>query len=230
MRTEIEYSPAYTMLTLELSSGESVKAEPGAMVAQQDVEMTTGMGGGGLLGGLKRMVGGESFFVNTFTCHGPGNGWVSLSPPAPGDIVGHELGVGENLIVQSGSFLASTDDVELDTSFSGGRGLFSGEGLFLLRASSNSGGGTIWFDSYGAVKELQVTHGSELVVDTGHMVAFTDGVDYSIGKVGGIRSLIGGGEGLVMKFRGNGTVWVQTRNMSALASSLIPFLPKSSPK
>ena len=66
------------------------------------------------------------------------------------------------------------------------------------------------------------------MVDTGHMVAFTEGVDYSIGKVGGIRSLIGGGEGLVMKFRGSGSVWVQTRNMSALASSLIPFLPKPS--
>ena len=99
--------------------------------------------------------------------------------------------------------MASTGDVELDTSFSGGRGLFSGEGLFLLRASSNSGRGTIWFDSYGAVKRLEITHGSELVVDTGHMVAFTEGVDYSIGKVGGIRSLIGGGEGLVMKFRGS---------------------------
>ncbi|MDE2767493.1 MAG: TIGR00266 family protein [Chloroflexota bacterium] len=225
MRTEIEYNPAYTMLTLELSSGESVKAEPGAMVAQQDVEMTTGMGSGGVFGGLKRMMGGESFFVNTFTREGPGNGWVSLAPPVPGDIVGHELRGGESLIVQSGSFLASTGGVELDTSFSGGRGLFSGEGLFLLRAHTDSGG-TIWFDSYGAVKELEVTHGSELVVDTGHMVAFTEGVDYSIGKVGGIRSLIGGGEGLVMKFRGMGTVWVQSRNISALANSLIPFLPK----
>ena len=197
------------------------------MVAQQDVEMTTGMGSGGIFGGIKRMVGGESFFVNTFTCQGPGNGWVSLSPPVPGDIVGHELGGGESLIVQSGSFLASTDGVELDTSFSGGRGLFSGEGLFLLRAHADSGGGTIWFDSYGAVKELEVTHGSELVVDTGHMVAFTEGVDYSIGKVGGIRSLIGGGEGLVMKFRGEGKVWVQTRTIATLADLLNPLISKN---
>ena len=58
------------------------------------------------------------------------------------------------------------------------------------------------------------------------MVAFTDGVEYSIGKVGGIRSLIAGGEGLVMKFRGRGQVWVQSRNMLGLAERLIPFLPK----
>ena len=68
--------------------------------------------------------------------------------------------------------------------------------------------------------------GEELVVDTGHLVAFSDDVDYSIGKVGGIRSLIGGGEGLVMRFRGNGHVWVQTRNLAALADKLTPFLPQ----
>ena len=64
MKSTIEFSPSYTMLTLELAAGESFKAEPGAMVAQQGVEMQTGMGGGGLFGGLKRMMGGESFFVN----------------------------------------------------------------------------------------------------------------------------------------------------------------------
>ena len=65
-------------------------------------------------------------------------------------------------------------------------------------------------------------------MDTGHVVAFTDDVEYSIGKVGGIRSLIAGGEGLVMKFTGNGEVWVQTRNLASLAEKLIPFLPKAS--
>ena len=72
--------------------------------------------------------------------------------------------------------------------------------------------------------------GRELVVDTGHLVAFTDEVDYSVGKVGEIRSLIAGGEGLVMKFRGNGHVWVQTRNLASLADKLSPFLPNKSKK
>ena len=67
MRPTIEFKPSYTLLTLELSAGEAIKAEPGAMVAQQGMEMKTGMGGGGLFGGLKRVLGGESFFVNTFT-------------------------------------------------------------------------------------------------------------------------------------------------------------------
>ena len=68
--------------------------------------------------------------------------------------------------------------------------------------------------------------GQELVVDTGHVVAFTDNVEYSVGKVGGIGSLIAGGEGLVLKFNGSGQVWVQTRTLAALMDKLVPFMPK----
>ncbi len=225
MRSDIEFSPAYTMLTLHLDPGESVKAEPGAMVAQKGVEMETGMGGGGLFGGFKRMLGGESFFVNTFTAGATG-GWVSLSPPIPGDIHSMPLHPGENLFLQGSSFLACTVDVETDTKFQGLKGVFSGESLFFLRAFSQGAGGTVFFDSYGAIKKLNVDSGEELVVDTGHVVAFTEGMEYTIGKVGGFRSLIAGGEGLVMKFHGRGQVWVQSRNMLGLAERLIPFLPK----
>ncbi len=225
MRSNIEFSPSYTMLTLELGPGERFKAEPGAMVAQKGVEMETGMGGGGLFGGFKRMLGGESFFVNTFTA-GPTGGWVSISPPIPGDIHSLELRPGENLFLQGSSFLACTENVETDTKFQGLKGVFSGESLFFLRAFAKGAGGTVFFDSYGAIKKLDMDGTEELVVDTGHVVAFTDGMEYSIGKVGGIRSLIAGGEGLVMKFRGQGQVWIQSRNMLGLAERLIPFLPK----
>ena len=226
MRTTIEFDPSYSLLTIDLDAGESIKAEPGAMVAQQGVDMKTGMGrGGGLFGGIRRMMGGESFFVNTFTAERPG-GWVSLAPPAPGDIGEFQLTPGTNLFVQSGSFLASSGNVQLDSQFQGFRGFFSGESLFFLRAYAERGSGALYYNSFGAIKAVPVVPGEELVVDTGHLVAFSDDVDYSIGKVGGIRSLIGGGEGLVMRFRGNGRVWVQTRNLAALADQLTPFLPQ----
>ena len=69
--------------------------------------------------------------------------------------------------------------------------------------------------------------GRELVVDTGHLVAFTDGLEYSIGKVGGLRSLALGGEGLVMRFQAGdgGRVWIQTRNLVSLAEQIVPFMP-----
>ena len=226
MKTTLEFDPSYAMLTVDLDPGESIKGEPGAMVLQHGVEMKTGTGGGGLLGGLKRMVGGESFFVNTFTAE-RGGGRVSLAPNSPGDIGEFELRPGSNLFVQSGSFLACTANVETDTKFQGFRGVFSGESLFFIRAFSTEGMGTVYYNSYGAIKMVPVEPGQELVVDTGHLVAFTDDVDYTIGKVGGMRSLIAGGEGLVMKFRGNGHVWVQTRNLASLADKLLPFLPKT---
>ena len=224
MRPSIEFDPSYSLLTLELDPGESVKAEPGAMVAQQGVDMTTGRGSSSFLGGIRRMLGGESFFVNTFTAQ-RGGGWVSLAPNTPGDIASFHLDPGKNLYIQGSSYMASTENVQTDTQFQGLRGILGREGLFFLRAYSQGGTGLVYVTSFGAIKQVSVTPGEELVVDSGHLVAFTEGVDYSVGKVGGIRSLIAGGEGLVMKFRGSGNVWIQTRNVQSLASVLIPFLP-----
>jgi len=226
MRANIEFDPSYSLLPVELDPGESIKAETGAMVAQAGVDMKTGMGGGGLCGGIRRMMGGESYFLNTFTGEAR-RGWVSMAPLSPGDMCAFDLDLGTNLFLQSSSFLACTENVETDTKFQGFRGFFSGESLFFIRAYAERGLGTVYYNSYGAIKQVAVTPDRELVVDTGHLVAFSDDVEYSIGKVGGIGSLIAGGEGLVMRFRGNGHVWVQSRNLASLADKLVPFLPKT---
>lgn len=226
MQTHIEFDPAYALLTVNLDPGESIKAEPGAMVAQRGVSMQTGSAGGGLVSGFKRMLGGESFFINTFTAES-GGGQVSLAPATPGDIGTFDLDPDQNLFIQASSFMACTANVQTDSQFQGFRGFFSGESVFFLRAFSEGGAGTVYYNSYGAIKKLAVEPGSELVVDTGHLVAFSDDVDYTIGKVGGLRSLLVGGEGLVMRFSGEGQVWVQTRNLSSLAARLVPFLPTS---
>ena len=224
MREKIEFQPSYATLTLELDRGEAIKAEPGAMIAQAGVGMTTGMSGG-IFRGIRNMMAGESFFVNTFTGQKP-NSWVSLAPPTPGDIRGFGLTPDDGeLYVQGSSFLACSASIELDSKFQGLRGIFSGESMFFIRAYAEREPGTVYCNAYGAIKEITVDSDQELVVDTGHLVAFTQGVSYSIGKVGGIRSMIAGGEGLVMRFRGQGVVWIQTRALPALADKLIPFLP-----
>ena len=107
-----------------------------------------------------------------------------LAPPAPGDVGSFDLEPGRNLFLQSSSFLAGTANVQIDSQFQGFRGLFSGESLFFIRAYAERGTGTVYYNSYGAIKDVAVTPGEELVVDTGHLVAFSDDVDYSIGKVG----------------------------------------------
>ena len=144
------------------------------------------------------------------------------------DFLSHDVRPGQELFIQSSSFLACSENGQTDTKFQGLKGLFSGESLFFLRIFTEGGGsGTVYFNSYGAIKQLPVIPGKELVVDTGHVVAFTNDVEYSIRKVGGLGSLIAGGEGLVMKFKGNGHVWVQTGTLSALADKIVPFLPSA---
>lgn len=226
MHDVIEFSPSFSVLTVHLDQGESVCAEPGAMIAQSGVSMETGMSSGGFLGSLKkRLVAGESFFLNTFTGDA-GGGWVSLAAGAPGDIVKFEMSPWcRPMVIQSSSYLASAGGVEVDTQFQGLFGALSGEGLFFLLASPGDQSGVVYCNAYGAIKEYEVRPGQELSVDTGHMVCFTEGLDYSIGKVGGIKSMLLGGEGLVMQFRGTGSVWVQTRSLDTFADALSAFLP-----
>jgi len=227
MEEQVEFQPAYAMLTLSLAAGEAVRVEPGAMVAQENVTMET-KSSGGFFKGLKKMAfGGESFFLNTFT-GGAGGGWISLAPSAPGDLAWFDVQPGRQLFIQSGSFMASASNVQTDTQFQGLKGAFSGESLFFIRAfTEDSLPGRVYYNSYGAIKAIPVQQGQTVTVDTGHVVAFEDTLQYQIGKVGGMKSFMFGGEGLVMNFSGQGTIWIQTRNLSGLASILIPFIPTS---
>ena len=227
MNTEIEFSPSYSLLTVNLEPDEIITAEPGSMVAKQGVELQTETSGAGVVGGFRRVLGGESFLVNRFT-GGPEGGWVMLAPPAPGDIQERQLVQGADLFIQKGAFLAGSSPVELSSKFQGFRGVLSGEGLFFLRAYVDEFPGKVFFHSYGALRQIVLEPGRELVVDTGHLVAFTGGVDYLVRKVGGgIRSMIGSGEGLVMELSGSGLVWVQTRNLSSLTSWMKSLLKDS---
>jgi len=65
-------------------------------------------------------------------------------------------------------------------------------------------------------------------VDTGHIVAFTDGLTFNIKKVGGLKSTLFSGEGLVAEFNGTGTLWIQTRNQSSFLEWIISRIPSKS--
>jgi|TARA_B100001248_G_scaffold133744_1_gene100451 uncharacterized protein (TIGR00266 family) len=233
METKTEYGPAFTMMTANLAPGEKIKVEPGAMVAQSDgLEMKTGMGSGGGLGGfmksmMKSALGGESFFVNTYTA-GPSGGWISLAPSSPGDIETFDMEPGQSFYMQGGAFMASTINVDTSTKFQGAKSLFSREGAFFLRAEAADVPGKVFFTSYGAMKEIEVTPDKPIKIDNGHVVAFSEGLNYQISKVKGLGSFFFGGEGFTLDFHGSGSVWIQTRNIQSLANQLIPFLPTRS--
>jgi len=233
MEIESEYGPAFTMMTATLAPGEKIKVEPGAMVAQSEgLEMKTGMGSGGGLGGfmksmMKSAFGGESFFVNTYTA-GPSGGWISMAPSSPGDIETFDLDPGQGFYMQGGAFMASTINVDTSTKFQGAKSLFSREGAFFLRAEAADVPGRVFFTSYGAMKEIEVTPDKPIKIDNGHVVAFSEGLNYQISKVKGLGSFFFGGEGFTLDFHGSGSVWIQTRNIESLANQLIPFMPNRS--
>lgn len=223
---EIEHSPAYASLRIDLKANQAVFVESGAMAAMDSWIKMKSRVKGGLMKGIGRMLGGESLFISEFTAEGK-SGQVYVSPGVPGDIQHYYLD-GNGLMVQSAGFVASSPTVEIDTKFQGFRGFFSGESLFLLRAT---GRGDIWFSSYGAIVEIPVN--GDYIVDTGYIVAFEDTLNYNVEMLGGLsfrglRTGILGGEGLVCRFRGQGRLWIQSRQLYNLVNFLDTFRPVKS--
>lgn len=221
MQHEILYKPSYSLVRVKMAKGESIIAEAGAMVSMSStVEIATEMKGG-LFGALKRSVlGGESFFINTFKANEAGE--ITFAPALPGDIAALELS-NQTVFAQSRSYIASAPSVQIDTKWGGAKTFFSKEGLFLLKLS---GTGTVFVSSYGAIHEIELAAGQKYIVDTGHMVSFAEGVNYSVKKVGGLKSTIFSGEGLVCELTGPGRIMIQSRSEDAFLSWLIPQLPK----
>jgi uncharacterized protein (TIGR00266 family) len=221
MKVDIRYQPSYSLAIVGLEAEETIQAEGGAMVSMtSNIEIKTGMRGG-VFGALKRSVlGGESLFFNTFMSRGAA-GEITLAPSLPGDVTAVPL-AGEPLFLQSGSFLASDTGVSIDATWGGARTFFGSEGLFLLKAT---GSGQLIFSSYGAIHPVQLS-GAPYIVDTGHIVAFTGGLDFNVRRVGGWKSTLLSGEGLVCEFRGSGILYLQTRSSQAFLSWLVPQLPR----
>jgi uncharacterized protein (TIGR00266 family) len=220
MRTEILYQPAYALCKITLGRGEKVRAEAGVMVSMAGVNVETAATGG-LLKSLSRSVlGGESFFQNTFTAEMEG-AELTVAPDLPGDITTLQLN-NQEYIVQSGSYLASDLSVSVDTKWGGARSFFGGEGLIMLRCAGN---GTLVLSSYGAIHRVSIPAGATYTVDTGHIVAFTGGTQYRVRKVGSWKSTIFGGEGLVVDFAGPTDLLMQTRSPESFLGWLIPQLP-----
>jgi len=205
---ELSYQPAHSLAKVHLQANEQVIAESGAMVGMSsNVNMET-QSRGGMMGGLKRMFGGESFFRNTFTAqNGPGE--VLLSQSLCGDMATLEM-TPNGYFIQNSAYIASTPDVQVETQTGGFRGFFSGAGVFILKATSQQPG-TVLVGAFGGLQELQCD--GNLVIDTGHLVAWDASLQYSIGKSGAgwIASFLSG-EGLVCDFQGQGRIWIQSRN------------------
>jgi uncharacterized protein (TIGR00266 family) len=224
MQTEILYRPSFSMTRVQLQPGEEIRVESGSMVSMSaGVTIETKMQGGLLKSLARSVLGGESFFVNTYKAPAQG-GEINLAPALPGDMFVIELS-NDTMLVQSGAFVAAPMTVELNTSWGGSKGFFGSGSLILLKTS---GTGPLVLSSYGAIHEVNLAPGEKYTIDTSHIVAFSESIGFQVRRVGGMKSTLLSGEGLVVDLTGPGRILMQTRSTDAFLSWLIPLLPKSS--
>ena len=221
MDIEIIHRPSYSLAIAKLTPNERIRAEAGAMVSMSgDVQIET-KAEGGILKSLGRAVlGGESFFQNFFVASAAG-GEVTLAPELPGDIAVIEMS-GSKLMIQAGSYMASESTVELTAKVSV-KAFMSAEGISMLEAS---GSGTLLVSSYGAIFEKTLSAGEKYIVDTSHLVAFDGTMTVQPKTVGGMKSTLFSGEGLVVELTGPGKIYIQTRSPQALINWIIPQIPR----
>lgn len=228
------------IVEVELDPGETVVAEAGAMnYMEEGIAFETRMGDGsqpdqGFMGKLfsagKRMITGESLFMTHFTNHGSGKQRVAFAAPYPGKIIPLDLSqIGGRLTCQKDAFLCAALGTKISIAFQKklGAGLFGGEGFVLQRLE---GDGKAFIHAGGTVIK-KTLRGETLRVDTGCLVAFTDGIDYDIQRAGNLKSMFFGGEGLFLAtLSGHGTVLLQSLPFSRLADRILANAPSAGGK
>jgi uncharacterized protein (TIGR00266 family) len=220
---EILYRDAYALARVDLPAGGSLQAQADAMVAMSaTVDVGSAMSGG-LLGGLGRMVSGESLFLQTLTA-ARGAGSVYLAPATPGDIAALEIQADDGLVIQRGGFLACTPGVEVSTQVQNvAKGLFSGEGFFILKAR---GSGLIFLESFGAIHSIRLGVGEQRIIDNGHLVAWSQSMSYNLEPGNpGLMAAFTSGENIVCRFHGPGLVLLQSRQPRQFGRWVSQILP-----
>jgi len=225
-------------IEVELDPGESAIAEAGSMMfkdASIDMDSVFGDGseskrGAGffdrMVGAGKRLITGESLFTTVFTHEGEGKARVAFAAPYPGRILAVKLDqVGGTLVCQKDAFLCAARGVSVGIHFQKKilTGLFGGEGFIMQKLE---GDGWAFIHIGGSTLERELAPGEELHVDTGCLAAMTPEIDMDLKSVGGIKSMIFGGEGVFFaRLRGPGKVWLQSLPFSRLAGRMLAAVP-----
>ena len=224
MQYEIVGAP-FPAVVCTLQRGEKMKTERGSMVWMDPcMKMDTGSEGG--IGGFfSRALAGEGGFQNTYTAEA--DGIIAFGSSFPGQILPIQIQPGQSFIAQKMAFLASEAGVQLDIHFNQklGGGFFGGEGFIMQRLS---GQGMAFLECDGSLVRYELAPGQSMIVDTGNVLGFTEGVDLDIEKVKGVTNVLFGGEGLFnTRLTGPGTIYLQTMPLATIADVIATHLPKN---
>jgi uncharacterized protein (TIGR00266 family) len=205
-------------VVIKMKNGQTIRAEAGAMMFMDSgIDMDANLDGG-LLGGIKRKLTGESFMIPHFNCQVP-DAEIAFAGPYPGKIIHMEL-TGNSILCQKDAFLCCHGDIDLSIALTRklGAGFFGGEGFILQKIS---GSGLCFLHAGGTIVEKELVSGETLKVDTGCLVGFDESVTYDIKMVKGVKTMFFGGEGLFLAhLSGPGKVWLQTLPFSRLADRI----------
>lgn len=224
------------IVEVELDPEETVIAEAGAMnYMEAGIKFETKMGDGSqpsqgflekMVSAGKRLVTGESLFMTHFTNIKEEKQCVAFAAPYPGKIISLDLRtIGGEFVCQKDAFLCAAMGTHIEITFNKklSAGLFGGEGFILQKLV---GEGKAFVHAGGTVvkKELE---GEELLVDTGCLVGFTQGVSYDVKSAGNMRSALFGGEGIFLAhLSGTGTVYLQSLPFARLARRVLQQVPQ----
>lgn len=219
MEITISAQPSYSVAYVRLSLDEAVECETNAMVAMSlGIEVDGSLEGGVVKSAVRKVAGGETFFRSSYRAKLQG-AWVALAPKFPGDISILELEQGDRYLVQSGAVLANSESVDVNVRFSGLTSMIQKEGLVM---SEVSGFGPLIISAYGAIERMELVDGQSLIVDTGHLVAWSESTSIKIGPLNSVSTSAMTGEGLVGLVTGPGIVYLQTRSERGLRQWLFP--------
>lgn len=220
MKTDIRGGDAFSYVDVELAPGDQLVAESNAMSSMSaDLDLKAKWNGGFFFAILRKLLVGETLFVNHFSNNTSGARRLVLVQPTPGTVRGLTLD-NETFYLQPGAFLACSGDVKVGIKFAGLISWIAREGLFRIAVS---GSGQVWYGAYGALLDKEVD--GEYIVDTAHLVGYTPGIALKLQLAGGIFSSLFGGEGLVTRVQGKGRIVIQSRSLSGLANWINPKLP-----
>lgn len=226
---KIRFDNSYSAVSMILKKGQRVFCNAGCMAWMDGKIQVNARNRSGFFSGLKRMIlTDNSYFTTDYTGVSPDGDKITFAPKLPGDMVVLKIKAGTGMYVSGDGFCVATDNIKTAVK-SRFRNMFVNEDVFMTKLyveEDSPSDGYVWVSAYGGIIKKTIPKGESLKVDNGHFLACDGGVDYSLGKVGGWKSAVLSGEGIVMTFEAKEnpiTLYLQTRNFRQLISSIAPF-------
>ena len=215
----------FQYVELLLEPNEEFKSQPGAMMYMSpDIEMESKIldskeGGffSKLGGALKRVISGENLALAYFKNISSKPQKIAFSAEYAGKIIPLRLHR-EEFYLQPDAYLCSSVDIEIDISMTKiSTGLFGGEGFILQKLK---GTGIAFVNAGGSIEKIDLLN-ETILVDTGSLVGFSNGIDYNVKKVKGFKNILFSGEGFTLtELCGTGSVYIQSTPFKRFANKV----------